>query len=194
MFWFVLCAQCFVFCNAVSSIVVLEIFTLWMILPSFVWAQSCSPPWPWQVAISTWWRGIWWKKGGTGRLQCRGWEHLLMTLCQDEGRSLSHSVSNDDEYDDDMDFGENQENQNNLNGETFSCRCGNGADTWAQLSSLRSSYLKADSLMQIQSFKDFSRDPIPTQPNGMIPSTYSLRYRGAISVFIMIIVRGILTS
>ena len=87
-----------------------------------------------------------------------------MTLCQDEGRSLSHSVSNDDEYDDDMDFGENQENQNNLNGETFSCRCGNGADTWAQLSSLRSSYLKADSLMQIQSFKDFSRDPIPTHP------------------------------
>ena len=72
-----------------------------------------------------------------------------MTLCQDEGRSLSHSVSNDDEYDDDMDFGENQENQNNLNGETFSCRCGNGADTWAQLSSLLSSYLKVDSLMQI---------------------------------------------
>ena len=70
-----------------------------------------------------------------------------MTLCQDEGRSLSHSVSNDDEYDDDMDFGENQEKQNNE--ETFSCRCGNGADTWAQLSSLLSSYLKVDSLMQI---------------------------------------------
>ena len=32
--------------------------TLWMILPSLVCAQSCSPPWPWQVAISTWWERL----------------------------------------------------------------------------------------------------------------------------------------
>ena len=63
-----------------------------MILPSLVWAQSCSPPWPWHVAISTWWerlsaiqglrwiikkneKGCWWseKEGNYQQIEKYSW-------------------------------------------------------------------------------------------------------------------------
>ena len=44
--------------NVNSFVCLFLTLTLWIILPSLVCAQSCSPPWPWQVAISTWWERL----------------------------------------------------------------------------------------------------------------------------------------